>query len=191
MIQVLGYADAAGTGQPLPKQFSEDDFARAKSLHRYPEGVKHLKMLRVEGIRCAVFIGDNIGEALENMEKIRQENESKVAAKRVESNRAHAAIDAAQKKVQGLAKARNELQGRLHSAESKLAAHEGTPEGLRGKNFYNTLKEIQALILGDPEKRVAGLKAQVSDAISFYEAAAAELAELTKNLPAPKSQLAS
>jgi hypothetical protein len=192
-IKVVGYADAAGNGVEMSKAFTEADFEAAKRMHRFPEGVQHLKMLRVEEIDCAIFIGEGIAEVLEKTEAQRAAAAKANAAKVAAANKPAEAIAAAQKKVRDTARARNDLMGRLHQAKSKLTNHDGTPAGLRDKAHEGTVKEIQKLIFGDPDKKVAGLEAQVKEAVAAYDTAAAELEAIAKPLneklsPAPKSQ---
>jgi hypothetical protein len=192
-IKVVGYADAAGNGDEMSKAFTESDFESAKRLHKFPSGVKHLKMLRVDEIDCAIFIGLGIAEAFEKTEAQRAVAAKANAAKVAEANKPAEAIAEAQKKVRDTARARNDLMGRLHSAKSKLANHDGTPADLRGKAHDGTVKEIQKMIFGDPDKKIAGLEDQVKEAVAAYDVAAAELEAITKTLneklsPAPKSQ---
>ena len=192
-IKVVGFADAAGNGAELSTAFTEADFEKAKQSHRFPDGVKCFKMSRVVEIDRAEFIGENIGEFLEKTEAEKVAAAKVIADKQAEAGKLPAAIAAAQKKVRETARVRNDLMGRLHSAKSKLANHEGTPEDLRSKSHEGAVKEIQKMIFGDPEKKITGLEAQVAESVKAYDAAAADFEAITKPTneklsPAPKSQ---
>lgn len=193
VIKVLGYADADGSGDALLKEFSESDFSDAKRLHKYPKGVKHLKMFRCEEIECAIFISDEVAATVQESQKARDAKAAEAKDKAAELSKAPAEIVAAQKKVQDTARKRNALMGQLHSLKTNLRNHEVTPENLRSKTWASALKEIQIAIMGDPEKKISGMEAQVADSIAAYDKAAAELAALIKPViktisPEPKSQ---
>lgn len=192
VIKVWGYADASGVGNPLSKEFSEAEFAEAKRLHKYPEGVKHLKMFRCEEIECAIFISAAVATTVQESQKSRDAKAAIAKAGAIES-KVGAATSAAQKKVQDTARERNALMGKLHGLKTNLRNHEVTPESLRSKNWASALKEIQIAILGDPENKISGLEAQVATAVAAYEKAAAEFSALIKPInealsPEPKSQ---
>ena len=194
-IKVVGFADAAGNGAELPAAFSEADFEKAKRVHQYPKGVKHMKLLRVEEIDCAVFIGENVGEHFEKAEAIRAAALKAAASKEEIDSKIPDALAAAQKRVRDAARVRNDLMGRLHTEKAKLRNHELTPEGLRSKDHIGAIQKIQTAIFGDPEKKVAGLEKQVADAVAEYDKATAEAGKLTEALakkltPAAKSQFA-
>jgi hypothetical protein len=192
-IKVVGYADAAGNGAELSTAFTEADFENAKRMHRFPDGVKHLELIRQEKIDSAIFINDGITQTLAKSESDRVAAVKAAAQKTAALTKDGEIIAAAQKKVRDTARARNDLMGRLHQAKAKLANHDHTPPDLRGKAHEGTVKEVQKLIFGDPEKKVAGLEAQVKDAVAAYDVAAAEFSKITKPInaflsPAPKSQ---
>jgi hypothetical protein len=181
---ILGYADERGEGKPKVVCGPEADqidsiniMDRAKR-HRFPEGIKHLKACRLEEYDCAIFIGTNVGDALEAAEKRQTIADKKAMAVAKEDREATEKLEAARQKIQSTAKARNELLGKLHVAETSLRNHDSTPDTLRGKLHDSTVKELQRVILGDPEKKVAGLKAQVEAAIADYETAVEEATKL-------------
>lgn len=191
---IVGYSgtlDDAENGVPLMTEggglrlFKPEDFDRSKERHRFPEGVGQFKRFNLVEVDNSVFIGTNIGDMLEKTEKERADAADKEKEKAKVQSMAEKTVNDAKAKVQSTARARNDLMGKLHQAEAKLNAHEATPETLRGKIHDRTVGELQRLILGDPEKKIAGLKDQVEDAKAEYEKAAAELAELTKPLNAP------
>ena len=182
---ILGYADERAENKPKLICGPEADpidginiLDRAKRLHRFPEGIKHLRACRIEEYDCAIFIGTNVGDALEAADKAQIESAKKQAAIDTARNEASGKIAAAEKRVADTARERNELLGKLHGAETRLHNHEATPETLRGKLHDSAVKELQLIILGNPEKKVAGLKDQVAAAIKEYETAVAELAAL-------------
>jgi hypothetical protein len=180
---IVGYADpnaGAETGIPLKTEngalivFSDEDFDKSKLLHRFPQGVKQLKSFMLEEIDSSVFISDEIGAFLENSESDRKAKADKDAAERKAKATAISKVSAAQGKIRDAAKFRNDLMGKLHQAQTRLENHNNTPEDLRGKLHVKAVAEIKSLILGDPEKNVAGLQKQVDDAIAAYDAAVAE-----------------
>jgi hypothetical protein len=186
-IIIMGFADERGESKPRLVSGLEVESAdqidvldRAKRLHRFPEGVKSLKQYAVTEIDCAVFISDSVGDAIEKAEK----EKAAAAVKNAVETKAKAAdagkIEAARLKVQTLARSRNELMGKLHQAEVKLRNHEETPELLRGKLHDGSVRELQGLILGNPEKKIDGLKGHVDDAVAAYDKAVKELDELAK-----------
>ena len=193
-ILILGYADEAGNGAPVAGKFSEADFEKAKRAHRFPKGVKCLVATRVEEYDRAIFLGHNIGDALEAAENQRAAAQTADAKAVKSETKEQAAISAAAAAIQTTARARNELLGKFHQAKTSLRNHELTSENLRGESWGKNVAELKKLILGDTEKKITGLEDEVKSAVAAYEKAVADHAALAKPInetlaPAPQSQL--
>jgi len=193
-IKIIGFSDPEGRSaatvlcdENAPVLDQIKTFDDAKIRHIFPAGIKRVERRRDEVLDVAVFIGADIAEA------IAKATESAAAAQKAAAPKVTGPppIDAAHKKVMVAARVRNELMGRLNVAKANLRNHEITPENMRGKNWKDAVKEITALIVGDPATKVAGLQGQVNAAIDAYDAARAEEEAIAgKSItPAAKSQL--
>lgn len=182
IVLFLGFADANGAGEP--RLVSAQEFDKAKRLHQFPKDIKHIKVVRgVESDR-AIFINEEIGNSMAKADKDREQQEKATAEAAAKNKAAQKTLSDALALVQSTARKRNELMGKLNSAKTSLRNHDATPADLRGKLHANTIAELQKTIFGDPEKKIAGLEAEVKSATEEYEKTAAALEALKKPAPA-------
>ncbi len=201
---IIGYRDEQGGSQPSlicgPHVESADQsrvIEDAANRQRFPKGIKRLEYFTIpdEPAQIAIFLGADVGAAIEAAEERNARAEEQRLAARQKIEAAGSKLAAAEAKVKSTARSRNELMGKLHQAQTSLRNHELTSEHLRGESWSKNIAELKKLILGDPKEKVAGLEEQVKTAIAAYDAAVKEFNAVAKpfndHQPAPaKSQMA-